>query len=224
MEKSKLEFKVGAFVMGGLIILTIFIFKISDLKNYGSGYPIKFIFSNISGVKAGSPVRLSGLGIGEVRQVNIIKSTGMQIEIVALIKKSYSIPLGSSAFVSTLGLLGEKFIEIIPPDQYNTFLKAGDSIRGVDPVVMQHWIDESEQILEDVKEIISKVSIGDGTVGKLLNEDELYTELIALIRDIRDAKQGTIGKLLYDDKIYQELEALVSDLRRHPWKLFWKTR
>ena len=33
-----------------------------------------------------------------------------------------------------------------------------------------------------------------------------------------------MGKLLYDDTIYNELEALVIDLRKHPWKLFWKTK
>jgi hypothetical protein len=37
-------------------------------------------------------------------------------------------------------------------------------------------------------------------------------------------KEGTIGKLLYDDTIYKELEALAVDLRKHPWKLFWKTK
>jgi hypothetical protein len=37
-------------------------------------------------------------------------------------------------------------------------------------------------------------------------------------------KEGTVGKLLYDDVLYQELEALMKDLRRHPWKLFFKTK
>ena len=34
--------------------------------------------------------------------------------------------------------------------------------------------------------------------------------------------EGTLGKLIYNDQIYTELDALVSDVRKHPWKLFWK--
>jgi phospholipid/cholesterol/gamma-HCH transport system substrate-binding protein len=49
------------------------------------------------------------------------------------------------------------------------------------------------------------------------------TNLDRSIAGIRN-KEGTIGKLLYDDTVYKELEALVTDLRKHPWKIFWKTR
>jgi len=35
---------------------------------------------------------------------------------------------------------------------------------------------------------------------------------------------GTIGKLLFDDTIYKDIEAMVLDLRKHPWKLFFKSK
>jgi hypothetical protein len=37
-------------------------------------------------------------------------------------------------------------------------------------------------------------------------------------------KEGTVGKLLYEDKIYNELDALITDIRKHPWKLFIKSK
>jgi phospholipid/cholesterol/gamma-HCH transport system substrate-binding protein len=199
MDKSKLELKVGIFVFIAIVILGAFIFKISDLKNYGSGYPIRFIFSNVAGVKSGSPVRFAGVDVGEVRQVNIAElsqNDKTQIEVVAWIRKSLLIPQGSHAFVSTLGLLGEKYIEIVPPEEIKSFLKSGDKLRGHDPILMHDWINEAQDIIKDFQEITQKLKDG----------------------------EGTVGKLLYEDKIYQELEALISDLRRHPWKLFWKTR
>jgi phospholipid/cholesterol/gamma-HCH transport system substrate-binding protein len=227
MDKSKLELKVGVFVFVAIVILSVFIFRIGNLRNYGAGYPIRFVFANISGVKFGSPVRLAGVEIGEVRRVNILEdkqNRRTQIEVIAWIGRTLLIPQGSEAFVSTLGLLGEKYIGIIPPPEYEDFLKPGDTLIGNDPIAAQYWIDEADKIIKDLQEIIRKVKAGEGTIGKLLYEDRLYQELGALISDIRQAREGTIGKLLYDDKLYQELEALISDIRRHPWKLFWKTR
>ena len=227
MEKSKLELRVGVFVVVAIVILAMFIFRIGNLKSYGTGYTLKFVFGNVAGVKSGSPVRFAGVEIGEVKQVNILRSEqnkNTQIEVVAQIERSALVPQGSQAFVSTLGLLGEKYIEVFPPSEYKSFLKPGDSLRGTDPLILQHWIDEGEKIVKDLQELIHKLKTGEGTAGKLLNDDKLYEELEGLISDIRQAKQGTVGRLLYDDKLYQELEALISDLRRNPWKLFWKTR
>lgn len=227
MDKSKLELKVGLFIFLSIVIFTVFIFKIGNLKDYGRGYSLRFVFGNVSGVKTGSPVRFSGVDIGEISRVNVIEdkqNKDTKIELIASIRRSLSIPQDSSAYVSTLGLLGEKYIEIVPPVEVKSFLKPGDTLYGVDPIRTQHWIDEAERIAKDLQEIIQKLKVGEGTAGKLLNDDRLYEELTGLISDIRQAKKGTIGKLLYEDRLYQELEALISDLRRHPWKLFWKTK
>jgi hypothetical protein len=98
--------------------------------------------------------------------------------------------------VNTLGLLGEKYIEIMPGKDYSNFLAPKQTLVGVDPIPMQ------------------EVSVLAKGIAQNLNEG-----LLKIIN-----KEGTVGKLLYDDTIYKELEALVVDIRKHPWKLFWKTR
>lgn len=95
-----------------------------------------------------------------------------------------------------MGLLGEKYIEIIPGINYNLLVKVNDTLVGVDPLAMHEVGELAKKIANDIDE----------SIVKLKN------------------KEGTIGKLLYDDKIYNELEALVTDIRKHPWKLFWKTK
>lgn len=227
MDKSRLELKLGIFVFIALAILAVFIFKIGNLKNYGTGYEMRFIFLNVSGVKTGSPVRFSGVDVGEVSRVNILKeeqSKNTLIEVVAWVNRAVSIPSNSKAYINTLGLLGEKYIEVIPPVKYASFIKPGDVLYGIDPTLTQEWIDEAQKAVKDLREIIENIKAGQGTIGKLLYEDKLYNELEALVTEIRQAKHGTIGKLLYEDTLHQELEALISDIRRNPWKLFWKTR
>jgi hypothetical protein len=84
----------------------------------------------------------------------------------------------------------------MPGKDYSNFLAPKQTLVGVDPIPMQ------------------EVSVLAKGIAQNLNEG-----LLKIIN-----KEGTVGKLLYDDTIYKELEALVVDIRKHPWKLFWKTR
>jgi phospholipid/cholesterol/gamma-HCH transport system substrate-binding protein len=197
--QSKLELKVGIFVFVGLLILTIFVLSIGDFQTMASTYEVNFIFNFANGVKIGAPVRFSGVDVGEVRELNFITTpdeSKPKVQIVCSINKDVKVPIDSSIWVNTLGLLGEKYIEIMPGKDYSNFLAPKQTLVGVDPIPMQ------------------EVSVLAKGIAQNLNEG-----LLKIIN-----KEGTVGKLLYDDTIYKELEALVVDIRKHPWKLFWKTR
>lgn len=227
MDKSRTEFKVGIFVFAALVILGFLILRIGNIKDYGRGYPLKIIFGNASGVRAGSPVMFSGVDAGEVQSVRIIEdqqAKQTQIEIIASIRRTFSIPRASRVYIGTLGLLGEKYIEIIPPKEFESFLQPGETLIGVEPILPHFWLDEGERIVTDLSELIQNLKDGEGTAGRIFTDESLYEELSGLISDIRKAKEGTIGKLLFEDTIYKELKALVEDLRRNPWKLLHRPR
>ena len=197
--KTKLELKVGIFIFIGLVILVIFVLLIGDFKTWASGYPLNFVFSFANGVKKGAPVRFAGVDVGEVRDIELIYIPGQaktDIKIIGWLKKQVKVPVDSTVWINTLGLLGEKYIEIMPGKDYQNYLASNQSLIGVDPIPMHEVVQLAKNITEHIDESIVK---------------------------IRDGK-GTVGKLLYDDTIYKELEALAIDLRKHPWKLFWKTK
>ncbi|MBM3246209.1 MAG: MCE family protein [Candidatus Omnitrophica bacterium] len=197
--KTKLELKVGAFVFVGLVILVTFVLLIGNFKNWTSGYRVNFIFNFVNGVKVGAPVRFAGVDIGEVQALKFFffpaeKKT--RVKIVGWVNKEVRIPSDSTVWVNTLGLLGEKYIEIMPGNNYTQPLAPGGALTGSDPIAMH----EVAQLAKDITANI------DESIVKIKNQE------------------GTLGKLLYNDTIYNELEALISDVRRNPWKLFWKTK
>jgi hypothetical protein len=98
--------------------------------------------------------------------------------------------------VNTLGLLGEKYIEIMPGKDYAHYLKDNQSLTGVDPLPIHEIFNRADSLLRNLDE----------GVIKIIN------------------KEGSLGKLIYDDKVYSELEALVTDVRKNPWKLLIKTK
>ena len=197
--KTKLEMKVGVFVFVGLIILVIFVLSIGGVKTWSSGYKVNFIFNFVNGVKTGAPVRFAGVDSGVVRNIRFFHQSNSlknKVRVTCWLHKEVVIPMDSKIWVNTLGLLGEKYIEIIPGEDYNRVLLAGQDLAGEDPLPMN-------EIMKDAKNITDNLNTG---LQRIVN------------------KEGTVGKLLFDDKIYNELEATVTDIRKNPWKLFWKTK
>ncbi|MFH1269699.1 MAG: MlaD family protein [Candidatus Omnitrophota bacterium] len=197
--QSKLELKVGIFVFMGLVILAIFVLSMKEFQNMATGYELNFIFNFANGVKVGAPVRFAGVDVGEIKEINLFtipNDPKPRVRITGSVKKEIKVPADSSVWVNTLGLLGEKYIEIMPGKDYGNILAPRQSLLGVDPIPMQ----EVSVLAKDIATHL------DESIKKIIN------------------KEGTVGKLLYDDTIYKELEALITDIRKHPWKLFIKTK
>ena len=197
--KTKLELKVGIFTFIGLIILVIFILSIGGFKTWSSGYDISVNYKFVNGVKVGAPVRFAGVDVGEVRGVGLEflpQENRSNVRLDVWIRSNAKIPPDSSVWVNTLGLLGEKYVEIIPGKDYANVLQDHQSITGIDPLPIHEIFNRVENIMRNLD------------------------EGLAQIRN----KEGSLGKLIYDDKLYNEFEAFASDIRKNPWKLLFKAK
>jgi phospholipid/cholesterol/gamma-HCH transport system substrate-binding protein len=196
--KTKLELKVGVFVFIGLAILVVFVLSIGGFKTWTSGYHVKFVFNFVNGVKLGAPVRLSGVDVGRVKDIQIVNSPEgkTKVIIVSWVKKEIKIPVDSTVWVNTLGLLGEKYVEVLPGNDYTNQLMPNEAIIGNDPIAMHEVVQFLKNIADNLDTTLAQVKKG----------------------------EGTLGKLVFDDAIYNEAEAILLDLKKHPWKLFWKTQ
>lgn len=234
MPKEKhLEVKVGLFVLTALVGLAIFIFSVSDSSVLKEGKTIRVVFNYTSGLKKNAPVRVAGVDEGIVQDVNLFfdRIDGKtKVEVITRIRKSTKIPVDSVVLVNQLGMLGEKYIEILPGTDAQEFFEEGKTIIGKDPI-MQAAV--SEKILEVAIKVDESVA---GLRTILSNEENLQSisdtlQNIAKIstgfKDIVEnvkAGQGTIGHLFFDDRLYNNIEGLTADLKENPWKLLYKPR
>ncbi len=229
--KSRIELAVGVFIVIGLFILVSFVFFIKDFQIVKPGYNFNIIFGFANGVKIGAPVRLSGVDVGEVKDIDIFSNYSAGTTIVKVkvwVNNRARVPQDSQVWINTLGILGEKYIEIIPGKNYNLMVQPDQNINGSDPVPMDEITKEARKIvakLEDAlggfNEILDKIKKGEGSLGKLIYDDSMYTNINELVVKLNSG-QGTIGKLISDDTIYKNLEEMSDDIKRHPWKLLFK--
>ena len=250
-RNENLEMKVGLFIGIGLFLAFIIVFSISDFYMLKDGYNIEVVFDYVNGLTKNSPVRLAGVHVGDIKDIEIYYDKDQErtrVKIDTRLTQGINIEKDVIARINTLGLLGEQYLEF-SPGKSSEFLKPGDTIIGINPVNMGQQLETMAQFIKSANLIVAKISQGEGSLGKLLNDSSLYNNLDGILGGLSRGEgtlgkfltddsiydeldsilgrlnrgEGTIGKLLVKDTVYNDLEYLASDLKSNPWKILHKT-
>ncbi len=127
MDKRKIEFYVGLFVLIGLFC-TVYLFtvlgEVSLIKD--KRYPLYALFSSVSGLKPGAKVEMAGVEIGVVSKVGIDEDR-LMARIECSINKNIRLTEDSIASIKTSGIIGQKYIDISPGGS-DILLEPGEEI------------------------------------------------------------------------------------------------
>lgn len=223
-RNERLEMKVGLFIGIGIFVMFFIVFSISDIYLLGEGYNIRVLFDYVNGIDNDSPVRLAGVHVGEVKDVSVYYDDAAgktRVKLDVWINGNTKVEKDAVAAINTLGLLGEQYLEITPGVS-KEFLAPDEALVGKNPVNVQQQMEKITQLTKSIGDVMAKVERGEGTLGKLLNDDTIYNDLEIIFGRLSRG-EGTIGKLLVEEKIYDDLEGFVSDIKAHPWRLLQKT-
>ena len=148
MKKVNLELRVGVFVVVALACLTLLVFKAGDFY-LKPGYTVRFLFDFVSGIDKGCPVRLAGVSVGEVTEVHVIRGSDnkTQVELLAWIAKGAVIEDDAEVRINSMGLLGEKYVEILPGKNSQNPLSNGGVLTGKTPVVLERITESGERLI-----------------------------------------------------------------------------
>lgn len=197
------EAKVGAISLAGLVLLAGMLLFLSDITLGDKGYPVQAMFGQVSGLKPGNIVRYAGVDVGKVSEVRIMPD-GVIAEL--MLKPGVKIPVGSKITIGSDGLLGEKFVSIVPPREINGFLAPHDKVYGDNPQGMDEMMVSANQVLDEVKALVHALNdvIGDEKVRTALKETALNTRditnnlnrLTATLANLADANQGDVTAMV----------------------------
>jgi len=129
MEKRRLEFSVGIFMIIGLLCLAYLALTLGHLGWGAARYDVKAVFPTVSGLKNKAAVSMAGVNIGEVRKIQL--SDG-RAKVTLSINKDVRLEEDSIAGIKTMGIIGDKYVSITPgaSDEY---IKPGGTIRDTQP-------------------------------------------------------------------------------------------
>ena len=181
--------KTGIFVVISILLLLGLIFLIGKQKNlFSSTFIVYADFNNIGGTKEGNFVRFAGINIGTVETINIINDTTVRLALSLEKKIQPYIKTDAMATIGSDGLMGDKLILIAPGSDSAPLVKNGGRLLSTNPLNVDKLmtnlakISQNATVLtEGLAGIVTKINEGKGSIGRLLNNDNLAKKMESTI-------------------------------------------
>jgi len=241
MSKKVSAVKIGVFVFLGIAVLVLAIFLIGDKQAlFSSTFTVKAYFDDIQGLKNGASVRFGGIDVGSVSDVAILNDTSGRVEVTMDILTDIKrfIRTDTKATIETEGLVGNKVVILTMGSASADHVKDGGAIQSKEPIGFSAIIEETQGIMEYTKkmtkelaEITARVNRGEGTIGKIFVDEELYNKanrlteradesLVAITKELDNVTElfDRLGKGIETvvsnvDNVVTEVDTLISGVR-----------
>lgn len=200
------EAKTGMVVLVSAALLALLLMKVGNFTVFKKGYTVRSQFRFTAGVKKHAPVRLSGVDVGEIKDIKIHYGDDTIIELVMWLGEGAKVRLDSKAYVTTLGLMGEKYIEIKAGTAASPYAKEGDIIPCEDPVRLEDLMAMGIKVAEDMDKTAKDIS-------------KLAARLDQTVADNRPRIDHIFENL---DETSENFRDFSEDIKWHPWKVLAK--
>lgn len=216
MAKFSAETKVGIMTFIAILILVIGTLLIGKFAGFGKTYIIKAYFDFVSGIEKGAPVRLGGVKVGIVKDINIVPTHKPSIELVLRISKQALIHKNARVFIQTMGLMGEKYVEIYEGTPDSPVLANNDSVIGQNPLQVEDILATSKQISDELAktiEAISEVVTKEETKHSITNFITRLDSISTRIDQILARKQGDFEQFATNLRsVSDQMKVVVNDV------------
>jgi phospholipid/cholesterol/gamma-HCH transport system substrate-binding protein len=186
--------RLGAFIVVTLAVLAAGVFVIGSKEYlFRSTYQLKAQFDNVAGLAEGADVQVGGVHSGMVRSIALPHKPGEQVTVIMDLDRSTHeiIKHDSMASIETEGVLGNQFVAISFGSAGQAEVKDGEIIESVPPLVLSDLFKKTSGILDSsqlainnatlatahLNSVSAKIDSGQGTVGALVNDKQLYANL-----------------------------------------------
>jgi phospholipid/cholesterol/gamma-HCH transport system substrate-binding protein len=211
--------RLGAFMIGALIIVGVFIIKIEEipLGSRSGRTKVQASFPSVAGLDEKSPVRLAGVRVGLVERIDL---EGDRALVTLALDANVPLRQGASAEVTSLGMLGDKYIELYPGPAGNPPLAAGTVLQGTSPVGFDQVLKTANEMGTDLSAVTESLrqSLG-GHAGQarldeiIENIRQISAELKTLVRANREQVDATVENFrAFSETLRVELPKLAEKL------------
>jgi len=225
------QLRVGGVILLALGIVALAVYKLGQAANlFTKRYELVAFLPAAPGLREGGSVTLAGQMVGTVKRIDFLPvdfDTAHNLRVVVRVDRNLrdQIRRDSEARLRTMGLLGDKVLDISPGTPKYPVLQPGDTIRVATSLDYEAVltkaagaVDDIVTMSHDLRMVTNGLARGQGTMGQLLTNRALYDQLTgALIRANTlfaglQNPNGTFGRMLNDPTLYVRLTGTVTTL------------
>lgn len=201
-KETAIEIKVGALFLFSVALLVAFVLLLGDFS-FGKGFTFGVEFDNAGGLKPGADVAIAGLNVGTVQELRFLKNedtakpdaAAVAVRAKIRVDDQYAdaIRTNSDFFITTRGVLGEPYIEIVTRDFDAKPIEPDAVLRGVDPPRMDLIVAKASELLTVLTDLLDDPDIH--AKDLLANTASLMKNLDLFLVENRPVLDETLGNV-----------------------------
>jgi phospholipid/cholesterol/gamma-HCH transport system substrate-binding protein len=222
------QLKVGSIIIVALLIMTLAIYKLGQAANlFSRRYELVTFLKDVAGLRQGGSVTIAGQLAGVVKDIELLPvdaDTTRNVKVIFEVNEDLreQVRADSRARLRTMGLLGDKVLEVSVGTPRNSRLTEGDTVPSeatmdYEAIIAQAAgaVDDVVALTRDLRQLTGGIVRGEGTMGQLLTNRTLYDRLTATMGQLNATlariqnSQGTLGRLIDDPTMYNRLVAVL---------------
>jgi len=233
-DETKRDLRVGALALAALVLLAVAILTIGQRQQVFVRHTrYQTSFANVTGLQTGAAVRLSGVDVGFVEEIELSTDADQtRITVRFSVDADYTerIREDSEVSIKTIGLLGDKYLEVRAGSPASPRVLEGGRVRGRDPAEVAEFVASGEDLIENLisisaslKVILNRIEAGEGLLGELTKTPEegepfsvvaqsTVTELRAILQKV-NAGEGLLGRMVTDPAMADDFVATTRSLQ-----------
>ena len=224
--------RVGLTMMAAVVLLAATILMVGEQNFLFTSTDEYYVeFRNVGGLAEGNPVQLNGVTVGKVSRIVLPEAIDVEfLRVFISVERRYAprVRGDSVARIKSLGLLGDKFVEVTAGSPAFEQIAAGEEIPADQPTDVDSLIASGEDVVDNIvrtatslSNILERMDRGEGLLGELVTEREgkQLTETLAdtlesigKVADRVDSGEGLVGRLVTDGELADRVTGTVARL------------
>lgn len=242
-NRNSQNLKLGIFILLGITIFVLAVYFIGNKQNlFGTNARVFSVFKNVNGLQTGNNVRFAGVNVGTVKDITIVNDTSIVVDMLISEKTMHLIKENTMATVNSDGLVGSMVVNLIPGDSINSpRLNPGDTLESISKIATADMLttlnttnENAALLTADLLKITNSINKGEGTIGALIKDEEMATNIKQSIEGLRkttneasgsihelnkliasvDLENGLMGVLLNDTIAAKNISEVIEDLNQ----------
>ncbi len=198
VQKNNYKVRLGIFILIGFILFLAAIFIIGKQKNmFDPVFTLTATFYNVSGLQVGNNIRFLGINVGTVDRISIINDSSVRVDMIIKSSVKPFIKQDSKVSIGSEGIIGDRIILISQGSSNGAAISKGQELLSLEPIEtdaiiasLQITADNAEIISHELAEIMININNGQGTLGRLIQDEAIADNLSKTIRNLRKSSKG----------------------------------
>ena len=227
------KLKAGLVITTAFLALLVAVFFAGNIeKIFSPKTELKAGFRNVGGLRRGAPVWIFGTEVGSVRNIHLDPVYGAIVTLAINKSAMTFLKIDSQASILTMGLLGDKYIELSGGSPQAQPLQPGEMIKGTEPIQFSQIMETTAVAIGKMGDFtnkldtfVTKMEKGQGTVAKFFTDPAIYdnlkktTQSLSLLLENINSSEGTLKMLIQNPSLYNKASTTISSIEEFSKKL-----